>query len=869
MKGDLTVVRVHSGARVACGGLLLLLAACGGGGGGGSSAPDLSTASGLTVGPASLSFTAVQNGAIPPTQSVQITISHPNAALIGLGFPPGTVPPTWLDQSPSRFTGASNNWTFVAAILSTSLAPGTYTTTIRTAIADANQNILAYRDVPLSYTIQLPVGLVANPQSLTFSQLQGDAAPAMQTLGISDAANASYPWNASVVYQSGSGWLNVNGAGSASGATLPTSLSISINPSGALGTLNAVVRVTGNGNTLDVPVSYTVSEPQLTRSPAQLTFNASSQGTTPVNQDVTLSTQGNLPVNYATSVSYGAGANGWLTVPANGTAPGTVGVGVGTTNLAVGAYTATLTFTTATQVVSVAITYVVAASSLTFNPPSVAFTIDTASLPAALSQSVSIGATGAALSWTAASSQPWVTVSPTSGASGTSVTVGLDPAQLDTLDPGARSATVTFSYTPPGGGATSAPLSVSLNLLIPKVTSVNPYVATSSTSQEVILRGLGFNGAAGAAVSFDGNAVSSYTVVSDTELRVTHPSLAAGSYRVSIANQLGNPSIVRSTANLVVVNAPVHTATTLSYPDANPKSPLNIVYDAERQALLIGVGLPIAGAANGSIYRYAYSGSAWSVTPATQAVSEFRDLALSLDGKTLIAATNSSARQFDAVTLAPGISTDVTLFTLRFLSQLALANDGYAVFTTGINGSGFTETYRYSVADGVFSTSIASLYFAAPGASADGSRALLVQGGVSPAQPAYQYDASTGALSATGLASQANFPRPVLDRRATRILVGGASVYDSSLQKLGNIPSAFTVVLSPNGSRAYTSSGTVLRAYDLSGTLASPSTDVFPEIGTGTTLPSDPGLGRVMTVSPDGGTLFIAGDLGIVVVPAP
>ena len=98
---------------------------------------------------------------------------------------------------------------------------------------------------------------------------------------------------------------------------------------------------------------------------------------------------------------------------------------------------------------------------------------------------------------------------------------------------------------------------------------------------------------------------------------------------------------------------------------------------------------------------------------------------------------------------------------------------------------------------------------------------------------------------------------------------GGASVYDSNLQKLGNIPSAFTVVLSPNGSRAYTSSGTLLRAYDLSGTLANPSTDVFPEIGTGTTLPSDPGLGRVMTVSPDGGTLFIAGDLGIVVVPAP
>jgi hypothetical protein len=41
------------------------------------------------------------------------------------------------------------------------------------------------------------------------------------------------------------------------------------------------------------------------------------------------------------------------------------------------------------------------------------------------------------------------------------------------------------------------------------------------------------------------------------------------------------------------------------------------------------------------------------------------------------------------------------------------------------------------------------------------------------------------------------------------------------------------------------------------------------EIGTGIVLPGDPGASPVMTVSPDGGTLFIAGADGIVVVPAP
>ena len=161
--------RAFQRARLACAGLVLILAACGGGGGGGGGGPDLSTASGLSVSPASVSFTAFQNGAIPATQNIQITISHPNAAFIGIGFPPSVTPPTWLDQSPSRFNGAGNNWTLTAAIVTTSMAPGTYTTTLRVAIADAGQNILALRDVQVSYTIQPLTGLAASPSSFSFS----------------------------------------------------------------------------------------------------------------------------------------------------------------------------------------------------------------------------------------------------------------------------------------------------------------------------------------------------------------------------------------------------------------------------------------------------------------------------------------------------------------------------------------------------------------------------------------------------------------------------------------------------------------------------------------------------------------------------
>jgi hypothetical protein len=861
------IVRVHRSAQILCVAFTLLLAACSGGGGGdsGGGTPALSAST------TSLSFTAIQNGSTPPAQQVVLTISG-GTVFIGIPSVTGSTFSTSF-----AITGQTTGAITVTPVAPT-LAPGTYagTITVRGCLTDpCASNDVAGSPVVInvSYTIQAQTGFSASPQSFSLSQLQGGPAVAPQTLSLSDLNGGSYAWNASIVYQSGSGWLNINGASAASGPSLPASLSLSINSSLTPGTVNAIVHITGNGNSIDVPVSYTVSQAQVTPSPAQLTFNATNGGASPPTQSITLSTQGGVPVNYTTAVAnYSAGASGWLNAPSIGTAPGTVTVGVGTTALTPGTYTATLVVSTDTQTISIGVTYVVATSSLTFNPSSASFTIGTASLPAALSQSVIVGSTGGSLNWTAASSLPWVTVSPASGFSGATVTLTLDPAQLDALDPGTSSATVTFSYTPPGASATSTPLSVSLNLLLPKVNSVTPYVATSGAPEEVILRGLGFLNAGSTDVMFNATAVSpsSYTVDSDTQIRVTHPSLAASSYRVSFPNQLGNPAIVRSAANLVVVDAPVYAATTIAYPDATAKQPLNIVYDAERQALLVGAGLPIAGAQNGSIYRYTFSGSAWSVTPATLAVSDFRDLALSLDGKKLIAVRGLSINPLDPITLAAGAPTSAPFSSAFFLRGVALANDGNAILTTGVNGgTGFSDVYRYSVGDGLFSAPVGSLYSAISGASADGSRAVFVQGGLSPPQNVFQYSASNSALSSVNLPLAQLLRGSVLDRRATRIVLNGNLVYDASFQQLGKIPGSSAVALSPDGSKAYAyTSGTLLNTYDLNGTLD--LNGFFPEIGPpGTTLASDPGSNPVITISPDGGFLFIAGSDAIVVLPAP
>jgi IPT/TIG domain-containing protein/BACON domain-containing protein len=720
--------------------------------------------------------------------------------------------------------------------------------------------------------------LSVSTTSVTFTATQNGPTPPTQNVGVSVAGGTVFVAITSITGTGFSASFSITGQTTGNVAVTPSA------PNFAPGTYTGSITVRGcpdqfcsggdvAGSPKVINVSYTVQQKQLTPAPAQLTFNATNLGTLPANQNVTLSTPASLPVTYTTSVSYGAGASGWLSPPPSGTAPGPASVGVNTTNLTPGTYTATLNFSTATEMATVDVAYVVAAASLTFSPTSASFTIDTTSPVAALSQSVVVGSTGAALNWTnAVSSQPWVTVSPTAGSTGTSLVLNLDPGQLDALDAGAHSATITLFYTPPNQAPTSVPLPVSLNLQLPRVVSVNPYVATSGTSLEVILRGSGFNGPGGANVNFGNGASASGTVISDTELRVTHPALVAGTYQVSVPNQFGGLGITRSAADLVVVDAPAYPATTIAYPAPLPAGATQrlpkIFYDAERKALIVKVTYADAffSPINYEIQRYAFDGSTWSTTPTVVSVADLRDLAPTLDGKKLLATSGAALRQFDMATLAAGSFTTLPLFGTNFLDRLAVANDGNALVTEGFFGSGFVPMFKYSIATGTFTSSLfgGGGGFSLPnlGGSADGSRLVVTQNGVSPPQAVYVYNASTSTLLATSLELNANFP--VLNRNGTRISISGFSIYDANLQLLGTIPGSQT--LSPDGLRAYAADHTVLHTYDLG---ATPVAGVFPELGTGTTLPGDPGPNTAMTVSPDGGTLFIAGSDAIVVVPTP
>jgi hypothetical protein len=746
---------------------VLLLAACGGGGGG-SSPSDPSTAPGLAVSPASISFTAAQNRP-PPAQNIQITISHPEAAFMGVDFPPSVDPPAWLDLSPSRLTGAGYNWTFTAAVLSTSLAPGTYTTTVRIVIADANENILAFRDVQVSCTIHL-AGISAAPPSLIFSQPEGGSAPAAQTVALSELGNASYAWNAAALYSHESGWLNVNGGSQYSGPSLPSSISIGITAPQRRGTYSGGIRITGNGYTTEIPVLYVVSK-ALSPSPTPLSYTI---GNTPVLSD--------------------------------------------------------------------------------------------------MKKQISVGAFPG-VTWTAASSATWLSISPASGGSGDSLSASLVQAEVDARNNGRYTATITL--TPSVGSTETIP--VTLTVARTQVNYVAPYIAVANTQNEVVIRGDNLDQITITNVKFGAAAAPSFNRVSSTEIRAIHPNLAPGSYAVQLETNLG---LARSLANnLVAVAAPGYAATTIAYPNATAKQPLDIIYDAERQALLVGVAYPTPGS-TGEIFRYPFAGSAWATTPASVSVTSFRDLALGLDGRQLIAVSDFAVQKIDPVTLTPGTVTFPLVFE-TFFKGIAMANDGNAILTTGSARfeRGATFAWFYPVREDRVSLGFGSIVRGTPGSSADGSLVILSHASPdSTGSYIAQYDSGSGAFSFVPSSvpfTPSTWPRtsirPKLDRKATRLVMNGYIVIKNSdyfhpsfLPQVAPGDSA-AVALSPDGMRAYQYvSGTLLRTFDVSSADQSVS-----EIGAGTVLPSDPGANPVMTVSPDGGTLFIAGADTIVVVPAP
>lgn len=710
-------------------------------------------------------------------------------------------------------------------------------------------------------------GVNASPTSLAFSapRLVTSSMSKTLTVTITDSAVAyvvaGYPPGTAAP-----SWLDVSVGSPGS----PMTLWVYARPGGLLvGTYRSTLRIVGvksDGSTVvgyvDVPITLDITPAQVTATPDHLLFEQPSGGAAPQAQSLALAASGDSYAWNAT-VEYTTGS-GWLRLAGGSSASGTtlpasLPVTVqGASGLAVGPYAATIKISGAGQTRSVPVTLQVQPSKPAISPSPVSFSITPSTTSAELTRTVTVGATGAPITWSATSSVPWVSVSPASGASGTDVQITVEPSALESLPNGNNTVTLTFA----AGVDASTTLDVSLDVELPRVAQVAPYVAYTGQAKPVIVRGEGFSRVAAPVVEFGGSPGTDVSVRGDTELQVTPPaSLPAGRHQVRVAN--GNAlGLDRSSAELVVVAAAPHTAGLVS----NVQTRRRLVYDAERRCLYA------ASLTANAIQRFCDSGTAWIQDALT--VSGIRDIALTPDGKQLVAISSDTLHRVDLASFAVVESrTDEQLglywYDLDRLTSVVVTSDAQAMVLVG---SGWYQLYRYDLAAGGTLHYVASysVYGAsAPydlGISLNGDRVVSGDAGSSPAYFSL-YDA-TDRTVARHAASVIYYV--TLDRTGSRIGAAGV-VYDGSFVSLGYAQN-WRMTVSPDGTRAYGLDPTppapatqpILHTFDITGSSV-------VELGTTSLTPSPGGGGgaHLLLVSLDGGTLFVEGPNGISVLPAP
>ena len=299
----------------------------------------------LAVAPASLSFTAVEGGAVPASKDLSVT----NAGSGSLSFTVSDDAP-WLSVTPG--SGSAPSTLSVTPSIA-GLAVGTHTATVTVTAAGA---LGSPRTVDVTLNVQPPAPVLSvSPAALSFSGVQGGSSPAAKTITVTNTGGGTLNWSASET----ASWLSLT----TSGGTVTVTPSIT---GLTAGTYTADVTITAPGATgspKTVPVTFAVDPPPpvLAVAPATLAFNAPQGGANPAAKTVSVTNTGGGALTFGVSDDAT-----WLAVtPGTGSAPATLTVTPSIAGLTQGTYTATVTVTAA----GVAGSPKTVAVTLTVDPP--------------------------------------------------------------------------------------------------------------------------------------------------------------------------------------------------------------------------------------------------------------------------------------------------------------------------------------------------------------------------------------------------------------------------------------------------------------------------------------------------------------------
>ena len=420
----------------------------------------------LLVGPTVLSFTHQTGAVAPPAKSVLVLSTGTSLAFsTAVATTSGG---NWLSVG---LAGGSTPATLAVSVNPIGLAVGDYTGTVTLTSAGASNSPVA---VAVALAVRTSSQLAVTPHLLTFHFQTGGSVPAGQVLAIT-SNGSPLTYTVAATTSSGGSWLLANPIS----GTTPGEMAVTVNPAALpVGTYNGSITVTATGasnSPATIPVTLTVSaNPQLTLSPASLTFHFQTGGAAPAAQPVTVSSSGtSLPF----TVTFGTTAGGsWLIPsPLSGATPAILGVSVNAAGLGAGTYNGSITVTAsgaANSPQTISVTLIVTTSPLlSVSPGTLSFDYQVGgAIPA--SQSLTVASSSAALNYAAAvtsSGGAWLAAGPLSGSTSGTVTVEVSPAGLA---PGTYTGVITITAAAAG----NSPVVVAVRLVVgfSPLLSVNP-----------------------------------------------------------------------------------------------------------------------------------------------------------------------------------------------------------------------------------------------------------------------------------------------------------------------------------------------------------------------------------------------------------
>lgn len=199
----------------------------------------------VTLSPSSLTFSAVQGGTNPVSQTLAVNSS---------GTWTASSSATWLTLSPSS---GNSNGSIAANVALSAAAVGT-----NSAIITVTSGGVA-RTIPVTLTVSA-ISLTASPNSVTYTATRGAANPSPQTFTISS--------NGTWTVSEGAPWLSLTPTSGSQNGTITARVNTA---TATLGNNSTVITVMSGGITRTINVTLTLNAPS--SSSVTLTWNANTE----------------------------------------------------------------------------------------------------------------------------------------------------------------------------------------------------------------------------------------------------------------------------------------------------------------------------------------------------------------------------------------------------------------------------------------------------------------------------------------------------------------------------------------------------------------------------------------------------------------